>query len=233
MNKDYKERYNRQIILDDITETGQIALSKAKILIVGMGGLGCPISLYLSAAGIGEITFIDDDVVSLSNLQRQILFNTNEIGKPKVEIALNKLKALNPNVKFTAIKGKLDKSNAEGIIEKYDYILDACDNFQTRYLIDDICKKKKTTYIYTSISNYKGQIAIFDYKNDFSFTNLFPKDDNLIEEKPNGVIGVLPGIMGLMAANELVKIICNYGENLLNKLLVYNSKDNEYNIFKF
>jgi len=233
MNKDYKERYNRQIILDDITETGQIALSKAKILIVGMGGLGCPISLYLSAAGIGEISFIDDDIVSLSNLQRQILFNTNEIGKPKVEIALNKLKALNPNVKFTAIKGKLDKSNAEDIISKYDYILDACDNFQTRYLIDDICNKNKTTYIYTSISNYKGQIAIFDYKNDFSFTNLFPKDDNLIEEKPNGVIGVLPGIMGLMAANELVKIICNYGENLLNKLLVYNSKDNEYNILNF
>lgn len=233
MKEEYTERYNRQIILEDISEEGQNAISKTKILIVGMGGLGCPISLYLSAAGIGDITFIDDDIISLSNLQRQILYNSQEIGKPKVEVAKKKLKALNPLIKFTSIKGRLDISNAEEIIPQYDYILDACDNFETRYLIDNMCKKYNITYIYSSISDFKGQIAIFDYKSNFSFTRLFPKEDNNIKEKANGVVGILPGIIGLMTANELIKIICNYGNNLLNKLLIYNSKDNEYNILNF
>jgi adenylyltransferase/sulfurtransferase len=172
---------------------------------------------------------MDDDIVSESNLQRQILYNTDEIGKAKVNIAAQKLKALNPHTKFITYNHKLREDNAHEIISKYDIVVDGCDNLPTRYIIDSNCKKLDKVYVYGSIAEFTGQISVFNYKGGISYNDLYPYSseiNNITQAK--GVIGVLPGIIASLQANEVLKVICNYGEILSGKLLLFDSLKNHY-----
>lgn len=216
-----KKRYSRHFALNDVGEQGQEKLKAAKVLIVGVGGLGSPLALYLSAAGIGEIGLMDDDEVSESNLQRQILYNTNEVGKPKVDIAREKLSSLNPYTKFNVYNYRLTESNALEIIKDYDIVVDGCDNLFTRYIINDACVLLNKVYVYGSISEFNGQVSVFNYEEGPTYRCLYPFEEsvNTFTQNP-GVIGVLPGITATIQANEVIKIICGIGETLSGKLLL-------------
>jgi len=224
-----KERYSRHIALEEIGEKGQMKLKAAKVLIIGVGGLGSPLALYLAAAGIGEIGIMDDDIVSESNLQRQILFNTNEIGKPKVKIAYEKLSALNPYTKFNTYNYRLDENNAIDIIRNYDIVVDGCDNLFTRYIINDACVSLNKIYVYGSIGEFNGQVSVFNFMGGPTYRCLYPYDDNVKNFTQNpGVIGVLPGITATIQANEVIKIITGIGEPLSGKLLLIDSKQSSF-----
>ena len=222
MTPGQKERYNRHLILNEIGEEGQKKLLAAKVLVVGAGGLGAPVLQYLAAAGVGTIGIVDDDVVSLSNLQRQILYRTNQIGEPKAVKAKEMLIALNPNVNFELFPVKLSDENADEIIYGYDLVIGATDNFESRICIDRITKKQSKSFIHASIGEFEGQVSVFNYKGGTSYTDLFP---DLPDKKdlPIGVMGVLPGVIGSLQAVEAIKIIVEIGEVLSGKLLVYNA----------
>lgn len=234
MTSEELKRYNRQIILDGVGLEGQQKLKSAKVLVVGAGGLGSPVLQYLSAAGIGTIGIIDADEVSLTNLQRQILFTTNDIGQNKAEVAAKKLAATNPHTDWKVYTSFLDESNALDIIGEYDLVVDGTDNFKTRYLINDACIIKNTPFVYGSILKYQGQVAVFNYKNGPSYRCLFPEPP---EHMPTcsqiGVIGVLPGIIGSLQANEALKIILGHQETLSGKLLMYDLQSNDQQIISF
>lgn len=214
------ERYNRQIILPELGESGQEKLKNAKVLIVGVGGLGSPIALYLTGAGVGNIGLIDDDVVSESNLQRQVLYSEAEVGMPKAIKAQKRLNALNSQIKIDAYNTRLTKDNAEEIIGKYDIVVDGCDNFKTRYIINDTCIKLGKTYVYGAIRAFDGQVSVFNYQGGRNYRDLFPDEEEmlLMPAPPKGVIGVTPGLVGCVQANEVIKIICGFGEILSGKL---------------
>lgn len=226
-----QERYARHISLKEIGLEGQVKLKKAKILIVGVGGLGSPLALYLSAAGIGCIGLMDYDIVSESNLQRQILYNTEEIGQFKVMIAAQKLRLLNPYCEIVAYNERLTKENANEIISLYDIVVDGCDNLATRYLIDENCKKLGKVYVYASIAEFTGQLSVFNYKAGASYSELFPYSEEIHNIKQaKGVVGVLPGIIATLQANEVLKVICQYGDVLTDKLLLYDALKNSFDI---
>lgn len=214
------ERYNRQIILPEIGEEGQNKLSKAKVLIVGVGGLGSPIALYLAGAGVGCIGLIDDDVVSISNLQRQVLYTEEEVGLPKAVQAKKRLEALNRDIKVEAYNMRLTAENADSIISDYDIVVDGCDNFQTRYLINDTCRKLDKVYVYGAIRAFDGQVSVFNYNGGPDYRSLFPDEEEmrLMPAPPKGVIGAIPGLVGCVEAGEVLKIIVGYGEVLSGKL---------------
>lgn len=215
-----RERYNRQILLDEIGEKGQALLSQAKVLIVGVGGLGSPIATYLTGAGIGTIGLVDDDKVSETNLQRQILYNETEIGMPKALCAKQRLEKLNSNITFKAYPTRLTKENAQEIISQYDIVVDGCDNFQTRYLINDTCILLNKVYVYGAIRAFDGQVSVFNYQGGKNYRNLFPDEEEMLSmpAPPKGVLGVTPGLIGCAQANEVLKIIAGYGEVLSGKL---------------
>lgn len=214
------ERYNRQMILPEIGEEGQNKLSKAKVLIVGVGGLGSPIALYLAGAGVGSIGLIDDDVVSVSNLQRQVLYTEEEVGLPKAAQAKKRLEALNRDIKVEAYNMRLTDGNADDIISGYDIVVDGCDNFQTRYLINDTCRKLGKVYVYGAIRAFDGQVSVFNYNGGPDYRTLFPDEEEmkLMPAPPKGVIGATPGLIGCVEAGEVLKIIVGYGEVLSGKL---------------
>lgn len=215
------ERYNRQLILPEIGEEGQRKIRQAKVLIVGVGGLGSPIALYLTGAGIGKLGLVDGDVVDKSNLQRQILYNEKEIGLPKAEQAKKKLNQLNSDVDIYAYPCRLTCENANSIISQYDIIIDGCDNFETRYLINDTCLTLHKIYIYGAIRAFDGQVAVFNHpKGHTNYRTLYPdENENLsMPAPPKGVIGVTPGVIGCMEATEALKIIADFGEPLIDKL---------------
>ena len=214
------ERYNRQILLSEIGLEGQEKLSKARVLIVGVGGLGSPISLYLAGAGVGTIGLMDGDVVDESNLQRQVLYSEPEVGLPKAEQAGKRLKALNENIQFDIYAERLTKENAIDIISKYDIIVDGCDNFATRYLINDTCVALNKIYVYGAIRAFEGQVSVFNYQGGPNFRTFFPDEEEMYQlpPLPKGVMGVTPGLVGCAEANEVIKIICGYGEVLSGKL---------------
>lgn len=229
ISKTEKKRYSRHIALKEIGEPGQQKLKSAKVLIVGVGGLGSPLSLYLSAAGIGEIGLVDDDIISESNLQRQILYNTNEIGKFKVDIASKKLSALNPYTKFNTYNCRLDKSNALDIIDNYDIIIDGCDNLSARYIINDACVKLDKIYVYGSIGEFTGQISVFNHMEGPTYRCLYPYNGDIDNyTQSSGVIGILPGITATIQANEVIKIITGVGEILSGKLLFIDILNNNF-----
>lgn len=217
---DLNERYNRQLILSEIGEEGQARLQQARVLIVGVGGLGSPIALYLAGAGVGTIGLIDDDVVSESNLQRQVLYNETEVGLSKAEKAREHLQALNSHIRIEAYPERLITENAETIISRYDLILDGCDNFATRYLINDTCVRLGKVYIYGAIRAFDGQVSVFNYQGGPDYRRLFPDEEEMyrMPHPPKGVLGVTPGLIGCAEANEALKIIIGYGEVLSGKL---------------
>ncbi len=229
------ERYERQIQLKEFGVTGQQKLLAAKVLVIGAGGLGCPALQYLAAAGVGTIGIVDDDTVSLHNLHRQILFTTNDIGFHKAILAKEKLTNLNNEIKINVYSERLTVSNALDIIEAYDIILDGTDNFATRYMINDACVLLNKPLVFGAISTFEGQVAVFNCKNSSSETtinyrDLFPqppKDGEVLNCAESGVIGVLPGIIGTMMANETIKLISRIGKPLINKMLCYNALNNQ------
>jgi len=230
----YSERYSRHILLKDFGEEGQLKLSKAKVLVIGAGGLGCPILQYLVASGIGNIGIADHDVASLSNLQRQILFSVSDIGKSKAIQAKEKLLAMNPDIKIEIFNKKITNLNSLKIIENYDIIVDATDNFKARYTINDACVLLEKPLVFGAIFQYEGQVAVFNVEDEkgkkTNYRHLFPNPPTN-SDAPNcneiGVLGVLPGIIGILQATEVIKLISGIGKPLCNQLLIYNLLSSE------
>ncbi|MEW7290042.1 molybdopterin-synthase adenylyltransferase MoeB [Aquimarina sp. 2304DJ70-9] len=219
-------RYNRQIILPEIGESGQEKLNASKVLVIGAGGLGCPVLQYLTAAGIGTLGIIDFDVVEASNLHRQVLYGDNSLGKNKSLAAKARLTDLNPSIMINAYPEKLTTKNALTLFSEYDIIVDGTDNFSTRYLVNDACVITDKPLVYAAIFKYQGQVSVFNYQNGPSYRCLFPdppKAGSVPSCAEIGVLGVLPGIIGSMQANEVLKIILNLGNVLNGKLLMYDS----------
>ena len=221
------ERYSRQIILKKIGLTGQKKLLKSKVLIVGAGGLGSPIALYLAASGIGTIGIIDNDKVEISNIQRQIIFNSSDIKKNKSIVAAKKLKRINPNINILYFKNKLKKENINKILKNFDVIADGSDNFKTRFLVNDYCLKNKKILVIGAISKFDGHIYTFNFLKKKSpclrcFIPRMPSnnEDNCEYE---GVLGPLAGIIGSIQANEIIKEILGIGESLCGSILIINS----------
>lgn len=226
------KRFERQTSLQEIGIEGQKKLYNAKVLIVGIGGLGSPISLYLAAAGVGKIGIVDADIVSESNLQRQILYNDSHIGQKKVCVAKEQLEYVYPNINIEIYDTLFTKENALKIAKGYDIIIDGCDNNETRYLMDSVSKALKVPYIYGAISEFKGQVSVFNYKGCISYSDIFPQSDNINSNTDIGVIGALPGIVGSIQAMEAIKIITSTGEVLQNKLLTIDALTMDFTIFK-
>ena len=216
------DRYSRQHALKEIGIEGQQKLLNSSVLIVGVGGLGSPIALYLVAAGVGRIGLIDDDTVSLSNLQRQVLYCESEVGRSKVECAKLRLNALNSATKIECYNARLNSENADNIVANYDIIIDGCDNYETRYLINDTCVKLERPYIYGAIGEFSGQVSVFNYMGGKTYRDLYPDEERLcsMPRKTIGVVGSIPGIVGTIQATEAIKIITNSGVILSNKLYI-------------
>jgi sulfur-carrier protein adenylyltransferase/sulfurtransferase len=230
------ERYSRHIVIPELGLEGQKKLKSAKVCVIGAGGLGSPVLLYLAAAGIGNIGIIDFDKVSTSNLQRQVLYNGSDIGKLKAEIAKQKLNALNPEIKIDTYNEKLSSENALDILNRYDIIVDGSDNFQTRYLVNDASVLLKKINVYGSIFRFMGQVTVFDSANGPCYRCLYPEPP-LPGEVPSceeaGVIGVLPGIIGSLQANEVIKIVLGLGVSLKGRLIIFDSLKFEFKELKF
>jgi adenylyltransferase/sulfurtransferase len=223
-------RYSRHIVLDEIGQAGQEKISQAKVLVIGAGGLGCPALQYLTAAGIGTIGIVDFDIVEESNLQRQILFGTSSIGINKAIAAKNRLKDLNPTINIIAYPEKLTPKNALDLFEGYDIIVDGSDNFAARYLINDASILSNKPVVYGAIYKFEGQVSVFNYQNGPSYRCLFatpPKEGSVANCSEVGVLGVLPGIIGTMQANEVLKIILGFDNVLTGKLFCFNAKTSE------
>jgi molybdopterin/thiamine biosynthesis adenylyltransferase len=219
LNKKIIERFSRQIVLKDIGILGQKKILLSKVLIVGVGGLGSPVAEFLSRAGIGSLGIIDNDKVSLSNLHRQSLYNTSDIGKFKVKVAKDKIKKINPNTKVTIYKVRLNIDNFKKIINDYDYIVDGSDNFTTKFLLNDYCLKFKKILVMGAISKFDGHIFTFNFKNKRTpclrcFFQESEISDNLLNCESEGILGTVAGIVGTIQANEVLKKILNIGMGL-------------------
>lgn len=229
------DRYQRQIILKEFGESGQQKLLQSKVLVIGAGGLGCPALQYLAAAGVGTIGIVDDDVVSLTNLHRQVLFSTFDIGFSKAEKAKHSLTRLNPDIHIIAYNERLTTKNALDIMTAYDMVIDGTDNFATRYLVNDACVLLNKPLVYGAVSQFEGQVAVFNSPNKkgdapVNYRDLFPnppKDGEVLNCAEAGLLGVLPGIIGTMQANETIKLITGIGKALVNSLLTYNALNNQ------
>lgn len=217
---DEVERYARHLILSEVGGPGQQALKRARVLVVGMGGIGNPAALYLAAAGVGTLGLIDDDDVSLSNLQRQIIFGSDDIGKPKVEVARSRLNALNPHTTVETFNQRITPDNARELVSRYDVVLDGTDDFETRLCVNAACVAEGTPLVSGALGRWTGQVSVFSGK---------PCYQCLVPEVPPeaetcarvGVIGALAGIIGTMAALETLKVITGAGETLKSRLLIY------------
>ncbi len=226
LSAEQRERYSRHILVPEIGESGQRKLLEARVLLLGSGGLGSPNALYLAAAGVGTLGIVDNDVVDLSNLQRQVIHNSERIGVPKVDSAEASIKALNPDVKVVKYGVRLDASNIMEIISGWDIIVDGLDNFPTRYLLNDASVRLKIPVVSASILGFDGQLSVFKPYEGPCYRCLF-KEPPPAELAPscgaNGVLGVLPGTMGLLQATEVVKLIVGAGEPAIGRLLLYDA----------
>jgi molybdopterin/thiamine biosynthesis adenylyltransferase/rhodanese-related sulfurtransferase len=228
-----RKRYSRQIIMPEIGVTGQEKLKAARVLVIGAGGLGCPVLQYLVAAGVGTLGVVDDDVVDLTNLHRQILYGPDDIGKGKAVTATAKLSVFNPFTRLIALPVRLTKKNASDLISNYDLVIDGSDNFPTRYLVSDACAALGKTMVFGSILRFEGQVSVFNYQGGPTYRDLFSDAEEGDNCEVAGVLGVLPGIIGSYMANETIKIICGVGEILSGKLMVVNALSNSHHIFTF
>src|SRR6187200_3156101 len=224
LTKEQRERYSRHLLVPEIGLEGQTKLLEAKVLLLGAGGLGSPTALYLAAAGVGTLGIVDDDEVDLSNLQRQVIHTTDRIGTPKVDSAEEAIRGINPDVKVVKYKTRLDASNIMEIIEGYDVIVDGADNFPTRYLLNDASVRLGIPVVSASILGFDGQLAVFAPHEGPCYRCLYPVPPPA-ELAPscgaNGVLGVLPGTMGLLQATEVIKLITGSGDPLVGRLLLY------------
>lgn len=230
-------QYDRHMRLQEIGETGQQRLKQAKVLVVGAGGLGCPVLQYLAAAGIGTLGIVDDDLVDQSNLQRQILYNTTMLGKPKAEMAKAVLEKMNPFIQIVPYKLRLSNQNALEIIKKYDIVVDGTDNFGTRYMINDACEILEKPLVFASMYKFEGQVTVFHLNaNSPTYRCLFPdrpSDDSIPNCSEIGVMGALPGIIGSIQASEVIKIVTGVGVPLNGKLLCYDNLNQEWQTIQF
>ncbi len=225
------DRYIRQTTLKDFGPLAQQKLAEASILVVGIGGLGIPVLQYLNAMGVGTLGMMDQDVVGFSNLQRQILYSESDIGRPKLEVALERLSAQNTETTFKTYETFLVRDNALEIIADFDVVIDTSDNFPTRYLVNDACVILNKPFIYGALHGFEGQVSVFNYQGGPTYRCLFPQmpsDKEIPNCDDNGVLGVIPGIVGSHQALEAVKVITGIGEVMSGKLLIFNGLDNSY-----
>lgn len=221
-------RYTRQINLSEIGLDGQRALAQARVLVVGAGGLGAPVLYYLTAMGVGHIGIVDDDIVSETNLQRQILYTTEQIGQNKVDMAIERLKALNPLIDLQAYHTRLNEENASELIPQYDIIVDACDNYPTRLLMDTYSAQHNIPYIYGSVEGFEGQLSVFNTLGAGSYRDFAEEVIGLAPNRTVNVLGALPGVLGSLQAMEVVKLLVGCGTPLVGKLLSINLLNNSY-----
>ena len=242
MNKNLKksqiERYSRQLVLKNIGAKGQEKILSAHILIVGVGGLGCPAAENLVRSGIGNIGLIDDDIVGLSNIHRQSLFDTKDVNKSKVIVAKKKLKAINPNTKIKTYKKRLNNKNIKEIMKNYDLIIDGSDNFETKFLLNDICLKYKKKLITGAISKFDGHIFTFNFKDKktASLRDFYQEEeisDDILNCEFEGVLGTTATIIGALQANEAIKMITEIGQNLNNEILIIDLLNLNFRKVKF
>lgn len=225
-------RYNRQIILPEVGEKGQEKLTQAKVLIIGAGGLGAAILPYLAAAGIGEIGIIDNDSIEISNLQRQVIYKSDAIGKSKALEAKEMALSLNPSIKINAITNTLNAKNAIALFEYYDIMVDATDNLHAKYLINDACVVTHKPFVYGSIYKFQGQVSVFNYQNGPTYRCLFPDESSNSKNCVDaGVMGISVGIIGMFQANEVLKMVLGIGNVLSGELLIYNMLNNDQQKF--
>ncbi|SMP36229.1 adenylyltransferase and sulfurtransferase [Flavobacterium hercynium] len=228
------DRYNRQMILPEIGEQGQDKLAQSKVLVIGAGGLGAAVLPYLAAAGVGEIGIIDHDVIEISNLHRQVIYKSDAVGAYKAEEAKLMLTALNPLVKVNSFTEKLAANNAIKLFENYDIIVDATDSIAIKYLINDACIVTNKPMVYGSIFRFQGQVSVFNYQNGPTYRCLYPNENTEAQTCTDaGVIGITVGIIGMLQANEVLKMILGIGEVLSGKILVYNILNNEQQKYDF
>lgn len=224
-----EERYSRHYSLDEVGRKGQEKIAAAKVLVIGAGGLGCPVLQYLTSAGVGLIGIADGDFVSLCNLQRQTLYATEDVGVLKVSCAINNLKRVNPEITFHSISKLITALNAFEVIADYDIVVDCTDQIHMRYLLSDVCSVLNIPLVFGAIHKFEGQVSVFNYNEGPNFRDLYPTPPTP-ETVPNcnnvGVLGVLPGIIGIAQANEVLKIIVGYGEVLSGKIWTFNAKNN-------
>ncbi len=226
-----KQRYIRQISLEEVGERGQELLASTSVLVVGVGGLGSTISMLLASSGVGHIGLVEFDVVSMSNLPRQILYSQPDLGRSKLECAEQRLRAMNSQVTITGYNMRLDESSAESIIDQYDMVVDAVDNAESRYVIDSVCAKLHKPYIYGAINGFVGQVSIFHYRGAGGYSDLYPRESVDESVSPPPVMSTTPAIIGAIEANEVLKIAIGYGEVLSGKLLTLDLRDYSIQIF--
>jgi molybdopterin/thiamine biosynthesis adenylyltransferase/rhodanese-related sulfurtransferase/molybdopterin converting factor small subunit len=226
LSKDEILRYSRHLIIPEVGIDGQKKLKAAKVLLIGTGGLGAPLGLYLAAAGVGRIGLVDFDVVDFTNLQRQVIHSTADVGRPKIDSAAEKMKAINPNVTIVKHEVALTSENALDILKDYDLVVDGTDNFPTRYLVNDACVLLGKPNVYGSIFRFEGQATVFAYEGGPCYRCLYPEPPppGLVPScAEGGVLGILPGTIGLIQATETVKLILGIGEPLVGRLLLYDA----------
>ncbi len=230
LTADESERYTRQIALAEVGEQGQLRLKQSSVLVVGVGGLGSPIATLLVASGVGRVGLVDCDVVSLSNLPRQTLYTTKDVGKSKVECAERRLSMMNPEVHIESYNTRLDSESAESIVSRYDMVVDACDNMATRYVLDTVTQRVGVPYIYGAISGFAGQVSVFNYSGAGSYSELYP-EESVAEAVPElSVVATTPAIIGAIEANEALKIALNYPNTLAGKLLTLDTRTYIFNL---
>lgn len=217
-----QERYHRQLIIPQLGEEGQLKLREASVLVVGAGGLGSPVLLYLAAAGVGKIGIVDNDVVDTGNLQRQVIYSSSDTGRSKAGAAAEKIALLNPLIKAISYPFRMTAGNAAELLSGYDIAVDCCDNFTTRYVLNDATLEAGIPMVYGAVYQFMGQTSVFNYLNGPSYRSLFPEEMHLTARDtgtPPGVIGVLPGMIGSIQACEVIKIITGAGDTLSGRLL--------------
>jgi len=229
--KDNFTRYSRQVFIEEIGVEGQRKIRAAKVLVIGAGGLGSPVIQYLAAAGVGTLAVADFDTLEIHNLNRQVIHQEKNVGKPKVESASSFVSALNSDVNFIPINEKVTSENVQHIISPYDIIIDGSDNFKTRYLVNDACVQLGKTLVYGSILSFEGQVAVFNHKGSKNLRDIFPetpKQENLPDCDSLGVLGPLPGIVGSIMAMQTLQIICDLNV-MSNQLLLIDAKNWTFN----
>ena len=219
-------RYSRHLIIPEVGMEGQLKLKEAKVLLIGAGGLGAPLGLYLAAAGVGRLGVVDFDVVDFTNLQRQVIHGTSDVGRKKLDSAAESMREINPNVRIDRFDTALSSENALGILKDYDVVVDGTDNFPTRYLVNDACVLLGKPNVYGSIFRFEGQATVFAYRGGPCYRCLYPEPPppGLVPScAEGGVLGILPGLIGLVQATEAVKLILGIGEPLAGRLLLYDA----------